>query len=168
MSITRLVWYIFLFVLQDGEDDVRQLTCYPHNRLLWFHSLFVLEILCTKSRIPADGNPRSLDDHGTELLVPPKGLLAMHGLLTAAVAGGYQAEIGGKLVLVVKAFYVTDLSQDAHRNNDADSWDCPKQVMPVFVSFCLTHLPQLSCCLQQRTSEDFHLPDEQVKRGTCI
>ena len=125
MSITRLVWYIFLFVLQDGEDDVRQLTRYSHYRLLWFHPLFVLEILCSKSRIPADGNPCSLDDHGAKLLVSPKGLLAMHGLLTTAVARWNQAEIGSKLILVVETFHVTDLCQDAHRDNDADSGDCP-------------------------------------------
>ena len=125
MSITRLVWYIFLFVLQDGEDDVRELACYSHYRLLWFHPLFVLEILSTKARIPADGNPCSLDDHGTELFVPPKGLLAVHGLLTTAVACRNQAEIGSELVLVVKTFHVTDLRQYAHGDYDADSWDCP-------------------------------------------
>ena len=168
MSITRLVWYIFLFILQDGEDDVRQLARYPYYRLLWLHPLFVLEILCSKSRIPADGNPCSLDNHRAELLVASESLLAMHGLLTAAVARWYQTKIGGKLVLVAETFHITDLCQDAHRDNDADSGDCPEQVVPVLVSFCLAHLPQLPCCLQQRTSEDFHLPDEQVERGTCL
>ena len=125
MSITRLVWYIFFVVLQDGEDDIGEFTRYPHYRLLWFHPLFVLEILSTKSRIPADGNPCSLNDHRTKLLVPPKGLLPVYGFLTTAVVCWDQTEIGGKLVLVVKAFYVTNLSQDAHGDDEADSWDCP-------------------------------------------
>ena len=125
MSITRLVWYIFLFVFEDGEDDIRQLTCYPPYRLLRFHPLFVLEILRSKSRIPTDGNPRGFDDHGTELLIPPKGLLTMNGLLTTAMARWYQAKIGGKLVLVVETFHVTDLRQDADGDDKADSWDCP-------------------------------------------
>ena len=105
MSITRLVWYIFLFILQYGEDDVRELSRNPHNRLLWFHPLFVLEVLYPKASIPDDGYPCSLDDHRPELHVPPEGFLAMYGLLAAAVARWYQAEVGCKLVLVVESFY---------------------------------------------------------------
>ena len=125
MSITRLVWYIFLFVFQDGKDDVRQLACYSNDRLLWFHPLLILEVLCSKACIPANGNPCSLDDHRTELLVASEGLLAMHNLITTAVARWNQAEIGSKLILVVETFHVTDLCQDAHRDNDANSGDCP-------------------------------------------
>ena len=97
----------------------------PHYRLLWFHPLFVLEILCSKSRIPADGNPSCLDNHGPELLVSSESLFTVHDFLTTVMTCGYQTEIGSKLILVVETFHVTDLCQDAHRDNDADSWDCP-------------------------------------------
>ena len=163
MSITRLVWYIFLFVFQDGEDDVRQLACYPYYRLLRFHPLFVLEVLRSKARIPADGNPCSLDDQRSKLLVPPEGLLAMHDFLTTAVARWYQAEIGGKLVLVAEPFHVTDLRQDAHGSDETYSWDGSEQIVPAPKPFCLTHLAQLARSFQQGASNDFHLPDEQVE-----
>ena len=64
----------------------------------------------------------------------------MHDFLTAAVARRYQAEIGGKLVLVAEPFNVTDLRQDAHGSDETYSWDSPKQVVPAFVSFRLAHL----------------------------
>ena len=61
----------------------------------------------------------------------------MNGLLTAAVACGYQSEVGGKLLLVVEPFHVTDLSQDTHGGNESDSGDCPEQIVPAPVSFRL-------------------------------
>ena len=168
MSITRLVWYIFFFIFQHREDDVRQLAGYPDYRLLWLHPFPVLDVLCAKTRIPSDGNPCSLYNHRAKQPVAPEGLLAMYGLLSAAVARWYQSEVGGKLLLVVKPFHVTDLSKDRHGNDGADAGDCPEQVVPAPVSYRLAHPAQLARCLQQRAPDDLHLSDKQIERCAGI
>ena len=109
-----VVWYIFLFVLQDGEDDIGEFSGNPHYRLLWFHSFLVAQVERAEACILADGNPRCLDDHWSELFVAPESHLSMSNLVTTAVTGGYQAKIGSKLILFVESLHIIHLCQDAH------------------------------------------------------
>lgn len=107
MSFTRLViWYIFLFVLQDGIDDIGEFPCNPHYRLLRFHSFLVAQIERAEACILADCNPRCLDDHRAKLLVASECHLSMGDLVTTAVAGRYQAEIGSKLILIMESLHI--------------------------------------------------------------
>ena len=106
MSFTWMVWYIFLFVLQDGKDDVGEFSGNPHYRLLWFHSFLVAQVERAETSILADCNPRSLDDHRAKLLVASESHLSMSDLVTTTVAGGNQPKIGSKLILILESLHV--------------------------------------------------------------
>ena len=107
MSFIRMaVWYIFFFVLQNGKDDVGEFPRNPHYRLLWFHSFLVAQVERAEACIFAYSNPCSLNDHRTKLLVASECHLSMGDLVTTAVAGRYQAEIGSKLILIMESLHI--------------------------------------------------------------
>lgn len=167
LFIIPLIWFIFLTGFKHGEDDVRQLSCHSHNRLLRFHSFFVTDIRTAKSSVPVNAYPCSLHNLRTEFFVSTECLFTVDNLVPATVACGDKPEIGCKLSLITEAVEVAYFCQESHCHADANTGNGGQQFVVMPITFAAAEFPYLSCCQQQVLTDAFHLCYQQIKRGAC-
>lgn len=159
-----LVRFIFLAGFKHGEDYVRQLSCHPHNRLLRFHPLFIVEIGTAEAPVSVDANPGGLHNLRAEVLVTAECLFSMRNLPAAAMACRDKSKIGRELFFVMETVDVAYFCQKCHRHIDSHSGDGCQQLAAVSVAFASAQFPDISCRHQQCLPDGLNLNYQQIKR----